>query len=102
MTNPNDNILKEISRIFYDCLWKGTAKNVIVKQYIEWGLKIINSKAFIKSLKATWIRRLLCNNGNWTKQINKDIILANLINYGSAFTEHTISLLVELNEIKYL
>ena len=42
---------------------------------------MINTKAFIKSLKATWIRRLLCNDGNWTKIIDKDISLENLINY---------------------
>ena len=57
-----DHFLKQINDFFYDFLWKGPAKikqTVIVKQYIEGGLKMINIKAFINSLKATWIRRLL-------------------------------------------
>ena len=94
MPNPDSNIINEINRTFYNFLWEGTAKikqTVIVKQYIEGGLKMINTKAFIKSLNPTWIRRLLSNNGNWTKIIDTDIDLANLINYGSAFTEHTIT-----------
>ena len=52
---------------------------------------MINTKAFIISLKATWIRRLLCNNGNWTQIIDKDISLANLINYGNDFTKNCIT-----------
>ena len=94
LPNPDNNIINEVNRIFYDFLWEGTAKikqTVIVKQYFEGGLKMINTKAFIKSLKATWIRRLLCNDGNWTKIIDKDISLENLINYGSSFTEHIIT-----------
>ena len=42
MPNPDNNILKEINRIFDDFLWEGTEKikhTVIVKQYIEGGLK---------------------------------------------------------------
>ena len=45
-----------------DFLWEGPPKikqNVLVKEYSEGGLKMINIDAFIKGLKATWIRRLI-------------------------------------------
>ena len=94
LPNPEDHFLKQINELFYDFLWNGTAKikqTVIVKQYVEGGLKMINIKAFIKSLKATWIRRLLCNDGIWTKILETDICLNNLLNYGNDFTKQIIN-----------
>ena len=75
LPNPEEHILKEINTIFYDFLWEGTAKikqTVIVNKYMDGGLNMINIKAFINSLKATWIRRLLCTEGSWTKLIDTD------------------------------
>ena len=52
--NPND--------IIYDFSWEGPAKikqTVLVKQYFEGGLRMVNLKAFINSMKVTWLRRLV-------------------------------------------
>ena len=89
LPNPDEQFLKKINDLFYDFLWKGPAKikqSVIVKHYIEGGLKMINIKAFIYSFKATWIRRLLINEGKWTKIIEQDICFNQLLNNGNDFT----------------
>ena len=54
--------------MFYDFLWEGPAKikqTVVVKQYCEGGLRMVNLKAFIKSMKVTWLRRLILTNSPW-------------------------------------
>ena len=93
LPNPIENVIKELNTIFYDFLWSGTAKikqSVVVKQYMEGGLNMINLKAFILALKATWIRRLLRIGGNWTKIIENDININNLANYGYSLIESII------------
>ena len=50
LPNPDTEILNIISSIFYDFLWTGRAKikqSVIVKQYFEGGLNMINLNAFL-------------------------------------------------------
>ena len=94
LPNPIENVVKELNTIFYEFLWNGTAKikrTVVVKQYFEGGLKMINIKAFVSALKATWIRRLLRVGGHWTNIIENEININNLANYGNSLTELTIN-----------
>ena len=66
LPNPNDHIIKQLNTLFYDFIWGGTPKikkTVLVKQYLNGGLKMTNIEAFIQSLKATWIRRWVCEGG---------------------------------------
>ena len=54
--NPNDQILTKLNKICFEFLWEGPAKikqNVVVKQYCVGGIKMINLKAFIDSMKLT-------------------------------------------------
>ena len=80
--NPSEQIIKELNNIFFSCLWDGPAKikqNVVVKQYCEGGLRMINLKAFISSLKLTWLRRVILSNGPWQSVVN------NTINFNKLF-----------------
>ena len=46
--------MKEINSILFTFLWEGTARikrSVICKEYLDGGLKMINTKAFINALK---------------------------------------------------
>ena len=56
--NPDEQTIKELNNIyFFLFLWDGPAKikqNVVIKQYCEGGLKMINLKAFLNSMKLTW------------------------------------------------
>ena len=67
--NPNDRILNELNTMFYDILWEGPAK---IKQTVVC-LRMVNLKAFIKSMKVTWLRRLILTNSPW-QSIIKDCI----------------------------
>ena len=63
--------IKEINVMFYNFLWndKGDKikRNVMINDYSEEGLKMIDIASFNRSLKATWIKRYLDkeNCGRW-------------------------------------
>ena len=60
---PNYKILKEINSLFFNFLWsdKGDKikRNVVINDYLEGGIKMIDVFSFNKSLKATWIKKYL-------------------------------------------
>ena len=62
------------SMMFYGMDHPKFKKSVIVKEYMEGGLKMINLKAFINGLKATWIRRLVLKENKWSKFITLFIL----------------------------
>ena len=63
--------IKEINSIFYNFLWNGKGdkikRNVMINDYSQGGLKMIDILSFNKSLKATWIKKYLDteNGGSW-------------------------------------
>ena len=74
LPNPDTETLNNINGIFFDFLWNGRAKikqPVVVKQYFEGGLKMINLMAFAQALKITWLRRILQNESKWHLLIKK-------------------------------
>ena len=87
--NPSEQIIKELNNIyFFIFLWDGPAKikqNVVVKQYCEGGLRMINLKAFINSMKLTWLRRVILSNGPWQSIVNDTINLNKLLVFGSCY-----------------
>lgn len=81
LPNPDDVIIERINKILYDFLWNNNPKikkSVIVKQYTEGGLKMINLNAFVNALKSTWIRRLLLKENKWQEFIRLHIKLEKL------------------------
>ena len=67
----NEKVLKEINKIFFNFLWNGKGdkikRNVVINDFAEGGIKMIDIFPFNKSLKATWIKKYLDinNRGNW-------------------------------------
>ena len=63
LPDPAENQMTEINRMFYNFIWKGKPDKVSRKQlimpYSEGGAKMINIYLHAKSLKISWIRRLL-------------------------------------------
>ena len=59
----NANAIKEVNKLFYSFLWNGKGdrikRNVIINDYPEGGLKMIDIDSFSKSLKDTWIKKYL-------------------------------------------
>lgn len=76
LPNPTDKVLKELQDMFFKFVWDGVYRiksEVMYKDYIDGGLKMINIQAFLAALKSTWIRRLILNQQNWTKIIGQYI-----------------------------
>lgn len=65
LPNPDDKFIKELNDIFFSFIWQkpiGTVKReTIIKDYFNGGLKMINLKAYINSLKVAWVRRIIQN-----------------------------------------
>ena len=90
--NPDEQTIKELNNIFFEFLWDGPAKikqNVVIKQYCEGGLKIVNLKAFINSMKLTWLRRVIISNSPWQSVISTTINFKELLVFGKCYTDST-------------
>ena len=87
---PDTETLNNINGIIFDFLWNDRAKikqPVVVKQYFEGGLKMINLMAFAQALKITWLRRILQNESKWHLLIKKFVMIENILCCGSEYTE---------------
>ena len=99
LPNPNENIILSLNNMFFNFLWEGPAKiksTIIVKQYSEGGLKMINLRAFIHSLKLTWIRRVLKSNSPWKLLFDNTIDINKLLHFGSKYCDSTIINIIKL------
>ena len=78
--------MKKINTLFYDYLWNGKPdkikRDVIIKNYLEGGLKMIHIKSYITALKVTWIRRIYIHSGNWDFYIDSVFDKHNLASMG--------------------
>ena len=80
LPNPNHSLLQVINNLFYKFIWSNKPdkikRDIIRLPNREGGLKMIDIEAFMKSLKATWIRRLLrSNNPPWLKLLKVETSL---------------------------
>lgn len=90
LPNPDQVVINTINEILYDFLWNKKAKikkAIIVKQYFEGGLKMVNLQAFICALKATWIRRLITSNSKWQCYITSYISIEKLTAFDTGYVE---------------
>ena len=73
--NPSQEKINIIQNMFYKYLWNNSndkiKRSVITQEYKYGGLKMIDLKSFMISLKATWLRRLinLDNNDKFTNMV---------------------------------
>ena len=93
LPNPPENIVSQLQNTFYTYIWEGCHKikrSVVTKDYMYGGLKMINVKAFINSLKITWIRRLIRSKSGWV--ITDELInIEKLCLCGKDFIENLIN-----------
>ena len=67
----NYNVLNEINNLLYNFLWNGKGdkikRKVMINDFHDGGLKMIDLISFNKSLKTTWIKKYLdnSNSGKW-------------------------------------
>ena len=71
LPNPTQPELKQIERLFFSFLWGGKRdpiKRAKVIQNVEsGGLNMIDIQAFVRSMKLTWLKRLMTSNAEWAK-----------------------------------
>ena len=60
--------LDEINNMFYDFLWSGRGdkikRDVMISDYKNGGLRMIDIKSFNKALKSTWVKKYLDNDNH--------------------------------------
>lgn len=84
LPTPPENIIHDINNIFFDFICQGTVKikhEVLIQDYCDGGLKMINISAFIKALKLTWLRRFV-EGGVWTNVLIEKVELNKHYNCG--------------------
>ena len=63
LPNPNENIIKDLERLLFRYIWiqknDRISRKTIIQDYQNGGLRMVCVKSLIKSLKVTWIRRIL-------------------------------------------
>ena len=93
LPNPSNKLITEIQLLFYKFLWENKPdkiKREYVTQPVECGgLGMLDLTIFIKSLKVTWLRRLLTNKSKWTLLLfNEYKILKHMSSFGPNFYTH--------------
>ena len=68
--------------MFYNFIWYGKRdkikRSMLMNDYKNGGLKLIDAKSFCRYLKVIWIKRLVSSNGLW-----QNLIKTILTDYGS-------------------
>ena len=71
--------LDEINNTFYGFLWSGRRdkikRDVMISDYKNGGLRMIDIKSFNKALKSTWVKKYLDrdNHGKWKLLLDSEI-----------------------------
>lgn len=69
LPTPDEQFLNKLNSILFNYLWNSSVdkvkRDVIVQQYNEGGLKMVNLKAFRESVKLSWIMRLYQITAKW-------------------------------------
>jgi hypothetical protein len=79
LTNPSQQTIQLIKKSMFNFLWDNKPDkikgDIIVQDYKVGGLKMIDIEKFIKSLKSSWIKRILdaSNNGIWKQLYMKKL-----------------------------
>ena len=67
LPSPTNEFLKRIHDILYKFVWDGPAKikhSVMIKDYVEGGLRMIDIKNFNTTMKLKWMKKIVANSKN--------------------------------------
>lgn len=92
LPTPKKEIVAFICKAFFEFLWKSKTdkvkRSLITQDYLSGGMKMVDVRSFITSLKCTWIKRLTCSHKPWMDifyALNGDDILQKLYDFGDSF-----------------
>ena len=90
--NPNETFMRKLNTLLYNFLWNykpdQVKREIIIKNYNEGGLKMIDVKKFMIALKSTWIRRLYTDERKWQIMVKEDLNFFKLANCGDIYIEN--------------
>ena len=82
LPDPDKLFFKKLNTMFYKFIWYGKRdkikRSMLMNDYKNGGLKMIDPKSFCRYLKVIWIKRLVSSNGLW-----QNLIKTILTDYGS-------------------
>ena len=95
LPNPNDKFIQELNQTLFNFLWNSkidrVKRDVITQDYDKGGIKMIDLRSYIESLKTTWIRRIIKgNNSKWKLLTNEIFEVDKLLNFGPGIIETTV------------
>jgi exonuclease III len=77
LPNPDNNFFKQLNTMLYKFIWNGKRdkikRTVLINDYKDGGLKMIDPLSFCRYLKVTWIKRLITSDGLW-QTLSKEIL----------------------------
>ena len=88
LPNPPEKIIKSLNDLFFEFIWNGKDKikrSVIIKEYQDGGLRMLNLKAFINAQKTMWIKKLIAKDGGWSEIIKTEIDIHKLVYTGKHY-----------------
>lgn len=69
LPTPKKEIVSFICMAIFEFLWKSKTdkikRSLITQDYLSGGMKMVDVRNFITSLKCTWIKRLTCSHKPW-------------------------------------
>ena len=87
---PDQSIIKKLEGLLFQYIWNGrdrVSRVQMIQDSSNGGCNMIDLNSFIKSLKITWIRRILNNNTAWKNLLasNIDLDENKLFLFGNAY-----------------
>ena len=66
---PDSTFLKSINTMFYQYIWNckrdRVARNIMVQNYFDGGLKMLHLEYFVESMHLSWFYRICSSNAPW-------------------------------------
>ena len=91
LPNPPGELIKRLDILFFKFLWNSgpdrVKRSIIIKDLSAGGLRMVNINVFIKSLKITWLRRVIQNSKNVSWYTLSGIDFQKLFKFGMGYAK---------------
>ena len=97
LPSPSKKYIQKLNTLLFNFLWDNKPDKLkrvqIIQEYSNGGLKMVDLDLFIKSLKITWIRRLIASDDKpWSTLFNSSITsISDILHFGSLKIKSIIS-----------
>ena len=85
LPSPGEKVLKQINSLFSNFIWDGPAKikqTIAIKSYDDGGVAMTDIYAFEKTMKMTWLRKIVSSNGKCFQLVYSMFDVKKMFNLG--------------------